>query len=237
MADMTGFSYEGVGRALMGIQTLERNLTPSDFSVNQLFGNAGGMSDLYGIMLKIPQLRKSLDEIKSDGNELRHLANITNDWVNGRSIQEIATAYFKKGNMDITAAISKACKAIYRNLINNGTWGLSAISRLGIGNFDQLSEEQKRYINLLPAMIYHGVKTEAGVLMRMNGVPRSIAENLGECYRESTQTSGTTPNVRAVRQFITAADIEMWNRACPQNSPLTAKDYKDVWGIISGEGR
>jgi replicative superfamily II helicase len=236
MADMTGFSYEGAGRALMGIRTLERNLTPGDFSVNQLFGNAGGMSDLYGIMLKIPQLAKSLDEIKSDGNELRHLANITNDWVNGRSIQEIATAYFKKGNMDITDAISKACKAIYRNLINNGTWGLSAISRLGI-KFDQLSEEQQRHINLLPAMIYHGVKSEEGVLMRMSGVPRSIAENLGKCYKESAQTSSIAPNVRAVRQFVTAADIEVWDRSRPQNSPLTAKDYKDIWGIISGEGR
>jgi len=235
LANMTGFSYEGVGRALVGIKALERNLTPEDFTANQLFGNTGSMSLLYGIMLKIPQLA-TLNTIKDNGIEMQHLANVTNDWVNGRSIQEIATAYFKKGNMDITTAISNACKAIYRNLISNGTWGLSAISRLGLGDFEQLPEEQRRQINLLPAMIYHGVKTEEGVLMRMNGVPRSIAENLGVCYRESAEMNGTETNVRTVREFVTSADIEVWNRACPKNSPLAASDYKDVWKIISGEG-
>lgn len=57
MADMTGFSYEGVGRALAGVQSLEHNLSADDFSATRLFGTAGDMADLYGIMLKISEVR------------------------------------------------------------------------------------------------------------------------------------------------------------------------------------
>ena len=181
-ADSTGFSFEGVTRALVGIGELDRNLTPNDFSAERLFGDAAGMADFYGIMLKIPQLARNLEALTKTGLEHRQLADITRDWVSGRSIQEIAQEYFS-ANQDTTRAITDACKAIYRNLANNGTWGLSALSRLSGMNFDQLPDVQKRQINLLPAMIYHGVKSEEGVLMRMNCIPRSIAESMGESYQ------------------------------------------------------
>ncbi len=234
-ADSTGFSFEGVGRALHGIRELSRELAPSDFSAERLFGSAAGMADLYGIMLKIPQLARNLEDITSAGVEHRHLAAITRDWVGGKSIQEIAAAYFK-ADEDATQAITNACKAIYRNLINNGTWGLSALSRLSGINFDQLPEEQKRHINLLPAMIYHGVKTEEGVLMRMNGVPRSIAENMGELYRNISGNEGARKSIQGVRAFIASADISTWNQARPADSQLSAMEYRNAWKVISGEG-
>lgn len=235
-ADSTGFSYEGVGRALRGIDELNRNLVPSDFSAEQLFGNASGMTDLYGIMLKIPQLARNLKDITTTGVEHKHLAAITRDWVNGKSIQDIALAYFK-ADENATRAITDACKAIYRNLVNNGTWGLSALSRLSGIDFEQLPEEQKRHINLLPAMIYHGVQSEEGVLMRMNGVPRSIAENMGKLYREAAGTKTQQSSVKAVRDFISKANIEIWNQSRPAKSPLSASDFRDVWKVITGEER
>lgn len=236
MADMTGFSFEGVGKALVGINSLEQDLSPSDFAAERLFGSSGGMADLYGVMLKIPQLARNLEEITSDGISNQRLAAITNDWVDGKSIQDIATAYFK-GDKDSTSSITDACKAIYRNLVNNGTWGLSALSRLSGINFDQLNAEQKRHINLLPAMIYHGVKTEEGVLMRMNGVPRSISEQLGATYQANRSDSNDGASIRKVRDFLASADIEIWNNARPNNAPLSGSEYKEVWKIISGEGR
>lgn len=229
-ADNTGFSFEGVGRALHGIRELNRELTTADFSADKLFGNASGMSDLYGIMLKIPQLARNLEDITTNGMEHQQLAAITRDWVDGKSIQKIASAYFQ-ADQDQTQAITNACKAIYRNLVNNGTWGLSALSRLSGIDFDQLPDEQRRHINLLPAMIYHGVKTEEGVLMRMNGVPRSIAESLGESFR---QASGEKASIHAVRDFIASAGIAVWSKARPEGSPLSADEYKNVWRVLSG---
>jgi replicative superfamily II helicase len=232
-ADNTGFSFEGVGKALHGINELNRKLTTEDFSADKLFGNASGMSDLYGIMLRIPQLGRSLEEITTNGIEHQQLASITRDWVDGKSIQQIASAYFK-AEQDPTQAITNACKAIYRNLINNGTWGLSALSRLSGIDFDHLPDEQKRHINLLPAMIYHGVRTEEGVLMRMNGVPRSIAETMGKNYRQAVGDSTQKASIHAVRDFIVSAGISVWNRARPENSPLSATEYRDIWHVLSG---
>ena len=232
-ADSTGFSFEGVGRALHGIRELNRDLTTADFSADRLFGNASGMSDLYGIMLKIPQLARNLEDITKTGMEHQQLAAITRDWVDGKSIQEIAMAYFR-ADQNQTHAITEACKAVYRNLINNGTWGLSALSRLSGIDFEKLPDEQKRHINLLPAMIYHGVKTEEGVLMRMNSVPRSIAEAMGESYRQAAGESAQKTSVHAVRDFIASAEIAVWNRARPKKSPLSATEYRDVWRVLSG---
>jgi len=235
-ADSTGFSFEGVTRALVGIHELNRNLAPVDFSADRLFGDAAGMADFYGIMLKIPQLARNLNELTKTGLEHRQLANITRDWVNGKGIQEIAQSYFR-ADQDATRAITETCKAIYRNLVNNGTWGLSALSRLSGINFDQLSAEQKRHINLLPAMIYHGVKSEEGVLMRMNGVPRSIAEPLGASFRTAENQTNPHSTVQAARAFLASADIEVWNRARPTNVPLSGVEYQNIWRILSGERR
>lgn len=232
-ADSTGFSFEGVGRAMHGIRELNRELTPADFSPARMFGDASGIADFFGIMLKIPQLGK-LSEIMGSGHENRHLADVTKDWVNGLSIQDIAKAYFSDGQ-DATHAITDACKAIYRNLVNNGSWGISALTRLSGIDFDQLTNEQKRQINLLPAMVYHGVSSEEAVLMRMNGIPRSIAESMGKQFKETSEPMGYKKSVQGVRDFIRSADIQVWSKSRANDSPLSAEAYRDVWRVISGE--
>lgn len=237
MADMTGFSFEGVGSALHGIRSLERDLVVDDFSADRLFGNAGGMADFYGIMLRIPQLARNLNELTTAGTDNQQLADITRSWVEGRSIQEIAATYFQSEDGDRTRAITDACRAIYRNLINNGTWGISALSRLSGVDFETLSPEHKHRIDLLPAMIYHGVKTEEGVLMRMSGVPRSIAESLGQMYRQSPPGQEGRSGVQQVRQFLAEADVAIWNQAKPAGAPLSGQEYRDVWKVIAGDER
>ncbi len=48
-----------------------------------------------------------------------------------------------------------------------------------------MPDDLKRWLNILPAIIYHGVRTEEAVLMRVNSVPRSIAEPMGEQYKQA----------------------------------------------------
>lgn len=81
---------------------------------------------------------------------------------------------------------------------NVGTWGLSALSKMltsGV-DFEKLSNDEKRTLNNLPAMIYHGVNTEPAVLMRINSVPRSIATNLGERFASMEGNKEDRRNVR-----------------------------------------
>ena len=234
LADMTGFSPEGIGTALAGMNDLPRKLTAADWMPESLFGRGSGMADLYGIMLRIPQLKSALQDIGGQGVERRRLGDLTQAWLQGNSIHDIAREFFEG---DSTRQITDACKAIYRNLANTGTWGLAALSKLpnsGI-DFDEISETDRRRINLLPAMVYHGVRTEEAVLMRMNAAPRSVAERLGNAYAKHTGKTGGESSVGEVREFLKGMEPKDWDRVRPDRSTLSGEGYKSVWEILSGE--
>lgn len=236
LADMTGFSCEGVGVALAGMGNLEKKLTASDWTPESLFGRGSGMADLFGVMLRIPQIKRGLDEITAPGMDRVQIAGITKAWVDGESIHEIAKKFFK-GTDGGTDAITDTCKAIYKTLVNNGTWGIAALSKFSGIDFEKLTDAERRKINALPAMIYHGVKTEAGVLMRMNSVPRSVAEKLGEVFEKKVGTIGDGQGVQAARGFLKGLDASGWDAVKPAGVPLTGEGYRRIWGILSGEGR
>jgi len=233
LADATGFAPEGVAAALVGLDRLERKLTPADWEPASIFGDVATspLPNLIGVMMRIPEIK--LSEIGGKGFAHQCIANITRAWVDGRSIQDIATEFFR--DKTGTEAITSACKAIYRVLTNNGPWGLSALCKLSGIDFDQLSPDVKRRINSLPAMIYHGVKTEAAVLMRMNSVPRSIAEPLGAEFEQRTGTPAGTQTVSVAREFLRALTDGDWSRLAPIGATMSGRDYKEIWGRLSGE--
>ncbi len=233
LADMTGFSPEGVGKALAGLNRLERKLTIDDWQPDSLFGSGNGLADLFGVMLKVPQL-KSLTELGGKGIEKKQIADITTAWVSGKSIQDIAQQFFQGTE---TNAITDVCKAIYRNLVNNGTWGLSALSRMAGIDFESLSESERRRIDVLPAMIYHGVKSEEAVLMRMNSAPRSVAEKLGREFKANLIQETDKVGVHEAREFLKNMDESKWEQVRPEGSHLSGSDYKDIWELLSGEQR
>ncbi len=235
LADSTGFSPEGVQAALHELGGLEGKLKPSDWAPESLFGEAGRMADLFGVMLAVPQLKRSLSDISGQGNIHTRIANITRDWVNGKGIQQIAKEYFsKESDTDDTKALSTTCRAIYRSVVNSGTWGISALSQLDLG-LGELTETEKKRINALPAMIYHGVNSEEAVLMRMNAVPRSVANGLGKLYRELTGSDESQYSIGNAREFLKQLNTEDWGSTRPVNAALSGEGYKRIWGILSGE--
>ena len=237
LADSTGFSPEGVRAAIHGMGRLESRLTSSDWAPESLFGQGGRMSDLFGVMLRVPQLNRDLAELGGSGFDRRRISDITNDWVNGRRIEAIAREYFRREHDDEegTGALTDACKAIYRTICNSGTWGVSALSRVSGIDFDALSEADKRRINALPAMIYHGVSSEDAVLMRMNSAPRSVAEELGKLYRELSGGQEGRYAVGMARGFLRKLGADDWQRVRPEGALLSGKGYKRIWEVLSGE--
>jgi hypothetical protein len=120
---------------------------------------------------------------------------------------------------------------------NSGTWGVSALSRVSGIDFEALSDQDRRRINAIPAMIYHGVKTEAGVVMRMNSAPRSAAEKLGEIYESVFVDSAGRYSVGGGREFLKGLEVSDWQRVRPEGAAMSGSDYKRVWQILSGESR
>ena len=187
-------------------------------------------------MLKVPQLKEQLEEIGGEGSDRSRISDITRDWVNGRSLGDIAREYFyREQDENGIIAMTDACKAIYRAVVNNGTWGVSALSKISGVDFDALSEAERRRIDALPAMIYHGVRTEDAVLMRMNAAPRSVAKALGDLYRDLNGEDESRYSVSKARDFLKNLRDHEWDRVRPVNAVLSGQGYKDVWKILSGE--
>ena len=85
-------------------------------------------------------------------------------------------------------------------------------------------------------MLYHGVKTEEGVLMRMNNVPRSIAERAGEDFKARTEAGAeNTLSPRKASEYLKSLKPDDWARLKPDNSSLSGEDYLKVWKRLSGE--
>ncbi|KAF3977300.1 MAG: hypothetical protein HFP77_07700 [Methylococcales symbiont of Iophon sp. n. MRB-2018] len=96
--------------------------------------------------------------------------------------------------------------AIYSKLANGGTWGLSALTSISGLDFEAMSDEQKRQLNLMPAMLYHGVNNEESVLMRMNSVPRSIAGSIGNNFKQQVEKR----NIATARKYLKGLHNEDW---------------------------
>lgn len=227
LSDQTGFSPEGIQKAFSGMRQLNKKLSVDSFHAKNIFGGNNLLAELYGVMLKIPEL-KQLDEIAGEGQKHRNIAEITTDWVTGKSLAEIAKSYFSEG--DDTKNLMRACKAINKQIANCGTWGLSAITKLSGINFEELSEDEKKEIDMVPAMIYHGVNTPEAVLMRMNYVPRSISGSLGKEYKKVAKDF----TANEAKKFLCSLNENDWEKAKMVNSHMTGKEYMCIWKLFSG---
>ncbi|ORU93733.1 MAG: hypothetical protein A6F72_07600 [Cycloclasticus sp. symbiont of Poecilosclerida sp. N] len=226
-ADMTGFSVESVNKAMTEINQLEYKLTASDWMPESLFGSAESkLSDLFSVMFKIEQLNFLPDE--KEGRKKARMAGIAQAWIAGATIHDIANDFFDGSGSN---EISTAYQTIYGKLANGGTWGLSALSLMSGLDFDAMSDVQKRQLNLMPAMLYHGVKSEESVLMRMNSVPRSVAESMGNNFKQQVEDR----NISTARNYLNSLDESGWDLAVLQSQYISGAECKKVWQILSGE--
>lgn len=237
LADSTGFTPEGIRTAMAGLRGVD-DLDMDRWRPESLFGGGEGsaLPDLMRVMLTVPQIRDSISELTGAGGGLGdQAAKIAADWVAGTSLKEIAERYFASGETSATESMTAATKAIYRHLTMAGTWGLSALSRLpGSGiDYEAASAEELRRINLLGAMLYHGVDTEAGVLMRMSSVPRSVARSIGEEYASTREEAALRPS--AARNYLGLLEPSDWQRHVRPGASMDGADYERVWRVLSGE--
>jgi replicative superfamily II helicase len=237
LADTTGFSPEGVRTAMLSLRRLEHTLTPADWQPVSLFGATGTspLPTLFGVMMNIPQLRNPLKELGSHGRTQTRLAQIAQAWVSGAPIEKIATDYFGGTPENMTDAITAACRGIYRTLAYAGTWGLAALSKLSGIDFNSLPPDLRRSINNLPAMLYHGVNNEPAIAMRINSVPRSIAETLGQKFAREVASVDDVARPQVAREFLASLRDADWEEARPAGAAMSGADFRNVWARLSGE--
>ena len=229
LADQTGFSPESIERTIYKIQEL--GLKQSDWYSSKLFNNGTGtLRKLIGVMLSVPEVKRSL-EVSIPGETITYskLSHLIIDWVSGKEFNEIAKEIWGADN---PTAISNCVKAICQKVVSGATWGLAAFLNMptsGI-NFSDLTEEEIRRLKNIPAMVYYGLNTEEGIVMRINNVPRSIANKLGRIYKN--ETGDMSP--KSAYEWLKNASTSVWHESVPSNKDISGDDYKRIWEKLSG---
>lgn len=229
LADQTGFSPDSIERTIHKIREL--GLKQSDWYSSKLFNNeTGTLRKLIGVMLSVPEIKKSLEvDIPGETITRSKLSHLIIDWVSGKEFTEIAKNVW--GSDDPTA-ISKCVKAIYQKVVNGASWGLAALLSMPTSgvDFSQLTEDEIGNLKNIPAMVYYGVNTEEGIVMRINNVPRSIANKLGEIYK--MEIGNISP--RSAYEWLKSIPASIWDKSVPSDKSMSGEDYKKIWEKLSG---
>lgn len=225
LIDSTGFSGESIMELLSRKSAFPTD--PNAWTPSQLFApGAGSLSSLIGALLPIRELRFDIM-----GPGPGEVSSVITKWVLGRSIPDIADDHFKDGS--VTAAITECCKALFQRLVQSTAWGLGAAQTLAGLDQSKIAPEAAEQLRTLPAMIYYGVNTMPGVLMRTLGVPRSIAVKLGERF-EREAASGQGPRIRRARVWLEQQPAATWEAARSPNALMSGQDYWRLWRIFNG---
>ncbi|MBP9017523.1 MAG: DEAD/DEAH box helicase [Paludibacteraceae bacterium] len=229
-ADSTGFSTISIRQMIARLSS--SNISPHDWQKSQLFSEQNQtMKKLVGIMLNTYEIRKSLEEIKVGDNVLdkTSISRLIINWVNGENISQIAGNIFP--NEEPIKAIEKTTKAIYKVIANMASWGIAALQKMptsGI-DWDYLSDVEKKKMMNISAYLLYGVNTDEGVLMRKANVPRSIANKIGELYKQEKGNDIYTVRTSEVNDWLREKTINTWDQCVPANSRLNGEEYFKIW--------
>lgn len=232
LSDITGFSPETIEGAIHAIP--RSGIAPGDWNPQDMFSRGSGkISKLVGVMLgNIPEVKNLSDAMSGPRSNPDAIGALISDWVSGKSIVDISSAHFGgTGKSEITACV----KALYQKVVNSASWGLAGIQKIhdfgGGGESEPLGQRGGRAANL-PAMVYHGVDTDAAVLMRINGVPRSISKRIGAAYAHEHEADNIyAAESGRVLGWLSDLPGGAWK---PEGGSITGEECKAVWRQLSG---
>lgn len=233
LVDATGFSPESVVAAIA--RSKEAGIGPEILAPERVFGEGDVLATAMGVLLQVPELREELKDVTggSDRNG-DTLARIVTDWVSGASLDALASTYFSvkqnadgtESEVDPTAAMTACCRSIFGRLTNASAWGLAALQSIVMaGDKQQLSEESAARARLIPAMVFYGVSSEAAVILRNCGVPRSVAQDLA-----NAGFAHHGEPLHRVRDLLRSSGVQPWMQAAGDRG---TRAYR-AWAMLDG---
>ncbi len=217
VADGTGFSSPSVDQLL---QEWTHEARVEDWTAEKFYPTVGTESSTLTRAIdslgRIPEIHLgSYEEGKFDP---ARIARITTGWVNGVSIWELARQEYKGDVLDCYRHIYSAVTSLL-------PWGLRAIERVGFSGNPKADWDK---LSMLQAMALHGVRSPHAVGLRLIGVPRFVAERLGE----AAATSGIETS--DLRSWLESSDSSIWERALPSDARITAAECRQLWKLMDG---
>ena len=165
--------------------------------------NAEMIEALYSVAFELEEIRPKVH------TELPH-ARIAQQWITGRTIREVATAYFH----DEKRPLAEASNYLYRAQAMYGAWGISAVVGV-IGHILHAEgavddpELRTHEIAFLPAYSSYGVDSPVAAGLAARGVERLDARVLAEWfYQETGMERGYLPEPHIYTDWLKGIETD-----------------------------
>jgi hypothetical protein len=187
---------------------------------------------MMGALLRVRELQGLRIDEKRGGSGTE-IAEVLANWIKGERISKIAEHPAFEAD-DKTERVTLCVEALSK-ITDYASWGMGALQALSMNEeaLAKMDPRSKLEIRSIPALIYFGVPTVEGMLMRNLSVPRSIAPSLGELYREKIQND--LPTISDASKWLESVDESTWNKCTPPGSKVTGSELRDVWRIFNGD--
>ncbi len=227
LADQTGFATPSV-LALLGRTGNRKDEfeNPDKWLPERLFGNdITPMRDRIDAIADLPEMDLGQGIDTQFNPEL--VAKIIKDWVLGKNLNELAREYWMDQEKDENKRISKFSRYLFQ-LIGKVSWGMGALETVSLAGTKDIDEN----IGHIPFMIFYGVRQKESIWLRMVGVPRIVADGLGDTWRQKQTQS--PQNYDDIRDWVGNLSDSEWRDVIPNTTKLTPQDMRAIWSEFSG---
>ncbi|MFH5926564.1 DEAD/DEAH box helicase [Roseomonas xinghualingensis] len=236
VADTTGFATPSVLflAAKAGEQRELRDR--STWSPDALFG-----SDIEALRQKIAVIADVPEMKLGDGAggqiDTARVASILRDWVSGASPAEMAERYStsasgdddEQDETDSELKLANFSRYLFSTLLGNASWGLGALGNVCLGTGRDDRTDASAYV---PSMIFFGVRSVEALWLRMAGVPRIVAEGMGDLWK--SQSKARPNSYTDVRNWINDLGEDEWRAVLPAKTRMSASSLRIVWRELMG---
>lgn len=217
VADGTGFSTPSVGLLRHETNSRPSYKDKSTWAPDRLFGpDTEPLADRIRLISELPEAHLGTDEHGEFNADT--IAAIVRDWVNGRSVSDMAAEYWPEKQVNFT-------QYLYSKVSGTVSWGMGALQRVSWSGLEPstIADDSAH----IPSMIFYGVGSREAVWMRMVGLTRETAERAGRLWR--ARRAGTAPeSYRDLREFVGNLTPGDWD-AVRGSSALTGEQVHQLW--------
>jgi hypothetical protein len=152
LADQTGFATPSVLRVLTATRGDTELNTPENWAPARLFGDdINPLLHRIRAVAELPEI--NLGQGETPPFDARRVAGILRDWVNGRSLKELADEYSpaaapeegeeedETGEADEETRISKFSRYLFGQLLGRASWGIGALEGICLAGREHGREE------------------------------------------------------------------------------------------------
>ncbi|AWG66286.1 hypothetical protein DDT46_22510 [Mycobacteroides abscessus] len=227
LVDGTGFSLASA-RLVFGQSANEypEFRTPDFWTPDNLFDReSDALTNVVELLSGVPELALGLTDTSATFDAAT-VAGITRDWVSGSDIGEIADRWFDSGESDHAERLRNASSYIYGKLVGQIPWGIGAMQKILLPELTPDSAAGH-----IPSFVFYGVSSWEAVLMRMGGVPRSLAQSIGDLWGTDR---GAPESFSQLREWISQLSPDEWRASADHAAQLSGDEAALIWRTLAG---